>query len=110
MSRLAVLLLLALALAASSYSELWNRHVVWTREYAKAAIAHDEAGAATALARLMQNQDDIGRFPIITECSTHCGVFQAPRWVSRFTTRSRAHRLPRFSKNISHWLARCWRS
>jgi hypothetical protein len=38
---------------------LWSDHVVWTRNYIVAA-ASDDPSAATALSRLMKNQEDIG--------------------------------------------------
>jgi hypothetical protein len=39
--------------------KLWSDHVVWTRLYIIAAAAND-ASAATASARLLRNQEDIG--------------------------------------------------
>jgi hypothetical protein len=39
---------------------LWTDHVVWTREYINAAVAGDASASAVA-ARLMKNQEDIGR-------------------------------------------------
>lgn len=39
--------------------ELWADHVIWTRDYIIAAVAGD-ASAASALARLMRNQEDLG--------------------------------------------------
>jgi hypothetical protein len=39
---------------------LWTDHVVWTRAYVVAAVANDPSAAAAA-ARLMKNQEDIGR-------------------------------------------------
>lgn len=39
--------------------ELWADHVIWTRNYIIAAIAGDPS-AASALTRLMKNQEDLG--------------------------------------------------
>src|SRR5687767_10952166 len=39
--------------------ELWADHVVWTRAYIVAAVAGD-ASSASALDRLMKNQEDLG--------------------------------------------------
>jgi hypothetical protein len=39
--------------------KLWSDHVIWTRDYAIAAIA-GTPDARTAAARLLRNQDDIG--------------------------------------------------
>jgi hypothetical protein len=39
--------------------DLWADHVIWTRNYIVAAIA-DDPSAATALTRLMKNQEDLG--------------------------------------------------
>ena len=40
--------------------KLWTDHVVWTRDYIVAALA-DRPDAKAAAARLMKNQEDIGR-------------------------------------------------
>ena len=40
--------------------KLWTDHVVWTRDYIIAAIA-DQPDASAAAARLMKNQEDIGK-------------------------------------------------
>lgn len=39
--------------------KLWSDHVIWTREYIRAAI-QDTGDADQAAARLLRNQDDIG--------------------------------------------------
>jgi hypothetical protein len=39
--------------------DLWADHVIWTRNYIVAAVA-DDPSAATALTRLMKNQEDLG--------------------------------------------------
>lgn len=39
---------------------LWTEHVVWTRDYIVAAVG-DQPDAPAAAARLMRNQDDIGK-------------------------------------------------
>ena len=43
-----------------SMRRLWTDHVVWTRAYIVAAVANDPSASAAA-ARLMKNQEDIGR-------------------------------------------------
>lgn len=43
-----------------SMRRLWTDHVLWTREYINAAVAGDASASAVA-ARLMKNQEDIGR-------------------------------------------------
>jgi hypothetical protein len=48
----------ALALR-QSMRELWADHVIWTRNYIVAAVAGD-ASAASALDRLMKNQEELG--------------------------------------------------
>jgi hypothetical protein len=40
--------------------KLWTDHVVWTRDYIIAAVA-DQADAQAAAARLMKNQEDMGK-------------------------------------------------
>ena len=40
--------------------KLWADHVVWTRAYIVAAVANDPSASAAA-ARLMKNQEDIGK-------------------------------------------------
>ena len=40
--------------------KLWSDHVIWTRDYIVAAIA-DSPGASATAARLLKNQDDIGK-------------------------------------------------
>jgi hypothetical protein len=40
--------------------KLWTDHVVWTRDYTIAALA-DQPDAQAAAARLMKNQEDIGK-------------------------------------------------
>lgn len=58
----------AVALPASSNAvalhqdmrKLWSDHVVWTRQYIVAAVSADPSADA-ALARLMKNQEDLGK-------------------------------------------------